>query len=194
MDQPERDPPPWEALITEHIRRDAGFFYRLAQRIVGRSAAEDACQQAFLNVWQQRHHLREPQRLRAYLAQVVVRESLQILRRRKRRQQALANHACQFPSSGPASASQRLALRESLLLALDELDADVRMAVVLRLIQGLSGREVSRMLKCSDAQVSRRLHRGMEQLRDRLRDWQPTPSRTEETSEGGASRGKGVER
>lgn len=55
MDQPERDPPPWEALITEHIRRDAGFFYRLAQRIAGRSAAEDACQQAFLNVWQQRH-------------------------------------------------------------------------------------------------------------------------------------------
>ncbi|HEX7008902.1 MAG TPA: sigma factor [Phycisphaeraceae bacterium] len=99
MDQPEHDPPPWEALITEHIRRDAGFFYRLVQRIVGRSAAEDACQQAFLNVWQQRHHLREPQRLRAYLAQVVVRESLLILRQRKRRQQALANHACQLPSS-----------------------------------------------------------------------------------------------
>jgi len=43
--------------------------------------------------------------------------------------------------------------------------------VTLRVMQGMSGREVTALLGISDGQVSKLLHRGMECLRSTLAPW-----------------------
>ncbi|MFP4146062.1 MAG: RNA polymerase sigma factor [Phycisphaeraceae bacterium] len=169
---------PWDDLLTEQVRGQAGFFRGVARRIVrDHSLAEDACQQAFMKTWHCRETIRDRGSLRAFLTRVVVRESLQLLRKRKRHGEVLHDQARQSGGDEKMSMPQRLALRESLLLALDRLDADTRTVIVLRLVRGLPGRQVGQMLDCSEAQVSRRTHRGMEALREHLQDWHPLASR-----------------
>ncbi len=52
--------------------------------------------------------------------------------------------------------------------ALAELPELTQTVVVLRLVEQLSGKEVKAILGCSGSEVSRRLHAGMDHLRERL--------------------------
>ena len=71
------------------------------------------------------------------------------------------------PSSMPDVARQ-VELRESVLAGLAQVDERVRTVVVMRMMEGLSGNEVAEILGCSAAEVSRRLHEGMDRLRELL--------------------------
>ncbi|MEX0654589.1 MAG: sigma-70 family RNA polymerase sigma factor [Phycisphaeraceae bacterium] len=155
----------WERAIEEQASEHGRFYFRVAQGILrDAAAAEDACQQALLRAWQQEEAIRDVDRIRAWLTRVVVNESLQVLRKRKREREVLADQRVQDNHSGDPGAG--LAVRETVRLALDELPEPTRTVVVLRLINGFTGNEVKAMLKCSASEVSRRLHAGMDQLRD----------------------------
>ena len=62
------------------------------------------------------------------------------------------------------------------MLAMDRLPETARMVVALRVMHGLSGNEVKDLLGCSAGEVSRQLHRGMEQLRGLLAEFQTGPA------------------
>ncbi|NLX21279.1 MAG: sigma-70 family RNA polymerase sigma factor [Phycisphaerae bacterium] len=132
-------------------------------------AAEDVCQEAFLKAMQKQAQIRDPNALAGWLLRVVVNESLALLRRRQVDERARDK----LKADGPhAEASLDGAEREEFTVqfqrVLGELPLQTQTVVVMRLVEGMSGNEVSRVLSCSPSEVSRRLHTGLEHLRQRL--------------------------
>ena len=160
----------WAKLLAEQAEENGRLYFRLAYRIVkDASAAEDACQQALLKAMNQGEQINDPGKLRAWLSQIVVRESLQLARKRgaeERRIGRLAPVQTSDQIRGEAEALQR-AVAEGL----DALDPQIRVVVVLRVLEGYSGNQVKELLNCSAADVSRRLHSGLAQLRPLLGEW-----------------------
>lgn len=158
----------WQRLLGEQVRRNARLFYQVAYRVLRNSAAaEDVCQQAFLAAWTERHSIREPGRLAAWLTRTIVNTSLQIMRRQRTERTVLTRLP---PARSVPSVSQALEDTETVTLALAALPENLRTVVVLRIMQGLSGREVQQLLGTSAAGVSRALHEGLERLRRTLAD------------------------
>src|SRR5215510_14986887 len=70
--------------FVEIVARHQAVVCGIAFGILGDFAAsEDAGQEAFLTAWQKLHELREPERLRAWLAQISRNAALGHLRRRR---------------------------------------------------------------------------------------------------------------
>ena len=169
----------WQSIFTEQTRQQELFYFRLAMRILGdAAAAEDACQRAFLRTWQRRGEINRVEAIRGYLARSVVNESLQLRRRRATERRALDGLARSASSGagGPIGASSAgrepcagLEQREWVWQALNQLHEPTRTVVVLRVMHGLTGQEVSRQLGCSASEVSRRMHDGLETLREAVR-------------------------
>lgn len=159
----------WHALLATEVRRSARLWFRLAHNVLhDPAAAEDVCQHALLKGWEQRDRLREGPALRSWLTRVVVNESLRILRRRNVERRGLRLAGTAQAAAGAAVSSD---LRESVLLALEQLPERSKAVVMLRLMQQLSGNETAELLGLSAGEVSRQLHAGMEQLRSLLDDW-----------------------
>lgn len=162
----------WQQAFGEQARFRGRLLFSLAQRIVhDADEAEDICQTAFARAWEQRQRIRQPDRLGAWLAQVVVNESLFRVRRRQSEQRMLMERGHEAVSESKQTAYEaieRVDLRETLLAVLAEVDEPTRTIVVLRVVRGMPGNEVSKLLGCSASEVSRRLHRGLEQLRREL--------------------------
>ena len=157
----------WDKLLTDQVRQNGRLFHDVALRILrDRQAAEDVCQQALAKAWERRDELHDDRRLQSWITRVVVNESLQLLRRRARERRSLEQiHAV----AAPSPPGRDMELRETVLAGLAKLPELTRTVVVLRIMQGLSGNEVKQMLDCSASEVSRRLHHGMEKLRDMLK-------------------------
>lgn len=78
-----------EAALIAQVKSNSCLFFRLAYGVVRDvQTAEDVCQQAFLRAWELRGRIRDVETLRAWLAKVVVNESLVVVRRRKTEQRA----------------------------------------------------------------------------------------------------------
>ena len=155
--------------FAELVRRHGQFYFRMAVRMLADPAdAEDACQSAFMKVWRNRHGIREPKKMKAYLTTAVIHSCQETIRRRQRsRTHGFATESDLPHAADPVPLTQ-LANRESIHAALAGLPDRTRTVVVMRLVQGLSGRETSKALSCSQSEVSRRLHDGMARLRDAL--------------------------
>jgi RNA polymerase sigma factor (sigma-70 family) len=165
------DPIDREKLLRQQIRDNSRLFFSLAHGLLRENeAAEDAVQHALLRAWENHRELANPSALKAWLCKVVVNESLRICRRRKIEVRAAA--VVPLPPGGwDKPAEQALDLRESIDSAMEKLPDTVREIVVLRVMEGISGGDVSRMLEISPSTVSRQLALGMEQLREHLADW-----------------------
>ncbi|HEX4125728.1 MAG TPA: sigma-70 family RNA polymerase sigma factor [Tepidisphaeraceae bacterium] len=160
----------WPKLLAQQFSRHSRLFFKLAYGVLrDSSAAEDACQQALLRALERPAELREVESLRAWLARIVVNESLQVRRRKKTEQRILTDHVIRSPSQ--SAEGEGWELREAILEAVERLPEPARSVVAMRLLDGMSGGQVKELLECSDAHVSRELHRGMELLRDVLREW-----------------------
>jgi RNA polymerase sigma-70 factor (ECF subfamily) len=151
---------------------DSGLFQSIAFNILrDAAAAEDACQQAFLQAMEKGGSLREPEKLRAWLCRTVTNCALQTVRKQKRLVvdgEYVEKH-CSLNHHSHPRFSHRLILIE----ALGMLEEDTRVVVVMRILEEMSGNYVARTLGISPAEVSRRLHAGMEQLRHQLHDLEP---------------------
>ena len=75
------------------------------------------------------------------------------------------------PNEGPESLAVNSELREHLEEALDMLPPNLKAAVVLRDVQGLSNEESSETLDISVSSLKARLHRGRVLLRKQLQDY-----------------------
>src|SRR6266545_4882362 len=87
--------------FVEIVARHQAMMCGIALRILGDFAAsEDAGQEAFLTAWRKLHELREPERLRAWLAQIARNAALGHLRRTRRHESL--DHAMVLPDESPA--------------------------------------------------------------------------------------------
>jgi len=155
----------FRALVEQHIR-DA---YRLALGFVqDHDKAEDVVQEAFIRAHASLRSFRGEARFKTWLSRIVMNIALSHLRQDRRRQEW----------EGPLASSEALAntghaladdTKDHLERALHELPTLQRAVVILRHIDGLSTREVSAILKCSEGTVKTHLFRGLKKMRQKLR-------------------------
>lgn len=179
---------------AQHIAR------RYSEAICGRAPdSEDALQEALLRTFRHAGRIRQPAAFRAWLYKTVKNACL-VGRRRPaagpRQLQSLddAAHADRFePADTRPAADERFARLESadaIRKTLAALPASYREAVFLRDLEGLSTKEVARVLGISEANVKVRLHRAHERLR-MLMDGRPFLTSARD-AKGGSSRRRGT--
>ncbi len=132
------------------------------------AASEDVAQEAFLTAWRKIQELREPDKLRSWLAQIARNAALGQLRRRK----PLADFSeAEEIADTAALPDEVTAISEEARLvegALGDLPEKYRMPLVLFYRQEQSVRAVADALQLSEDAVKQRLSRGREMLRARF--------------------------
>ena len=157
---------------------NAGFVYNVAYRMMGNPHdAEEVAQDAFVSAFKARNRFRGESQATTWLYRITVNAALMRLRRDKRRREMTVSEDARpdAPSSdqaelpGPAALNSELG--DKLAAAVDDLPDDLRTAVVLRDIQGLSNLEAADILGVSIPALKARLHRGRVVIRGKLSEY-----------------------
>ncbi len=136
-----------------------GMLYRISVSIVHHSYdAQDAVQQAVINAWAHRGRVEESY-FRAWLTRIVINECHTVLRKRKRLVPTEDMGVYEVHQQPPD-----IALRD----ALDRLNEQQRLPLLLHYMEGFSEQEVAKALRLPVTTVKGRMHRGREALRKQL--------------------------
>jgi RNA polymerase sigma-70 factor (ECF subfamily) len=137
------------------------------------TAAEETAQDAFVRAYESLHTFRGDAAFATWLYRIVTNLSLNRVKQLQRERQVV-DRGQQVPMlehAGEASWQPDVpedGLREEIEKALHELPTLQRAVVLLRHFEGLSTKQVSGILRCSEGTVKTHLFRGMEKLRIRL--------------------------
>jgi RNA polymerase sigma-70 factor (ECF subfamily) len=157
--------------------------YRFSLLVCGRADdADDAMQEALLKTYRYAARIREPEAFRAWLYRTVRNACLIGRRKRANEPDHLVSlddtaadadgreHHVDAVDSGrnPEDQAINSSLRSRLLRSLAAVPRPYRVVVVLREIEGLSTREVAKVMGISEANVKTRLHRARLLLREHL--------------------------
>ena len=161
--------------LAELYDRYAGLAYGVAMRVLGDPGrAEDAVQEAFMNVWKQASSFDgERGSLRAWLLASVRNRSIDYLRGRgahERREEELQPEVAY--GEGPPDPWREVALsleRAAVRDAMASLPAEQRQAIELAYFGGYTHSEISDMTRVSLGTVKGRMRLGLEKLSSYLR-------------------------
>jgi RNA polymerase sigma-70 factor, ECF subfamily len=159
------DPDAREQLVRRHL----DDVYRLTSRILGdRDLAQDATQDAFVNALGALHRFRGDASFRTWLLRIAVNAARSVGRRQVRRREVTLVLAEQEPSVGPDAATQVERSMEAARVeqVLARLPKKQRLAVALRIQQGLSYAEIGAALDCSEGAARVNYHLGVKRLRE----------------------------
>jgi RNA polymerase sigma-70 factor (ECF subfamily) len=162
----------FEALADVHADR----LYAVALRFLGDGGeAEDVLQETLLRAWRGIRRFEGRAMVFTWLYRIAVNESNRALERRQRRRSNVHvdEQAIELPApsrDGPARQVERQELREALQLAISELSAPCRTALVLRDIVGLSTREAAEIAGVGEAALKSRLHQARLRVRALVSD------------------------
>jgi RNA polymerase sigma-70 factor (ECF subfamily) len=163
----------FELLVRRHERP----VFRLALRMLGnREEAEDVTQDALLSLHRHGHRFRRESRFSTFVYRVAANAALnrrRTLGRSRTRERLLAERQSggfDAPSAprDPGEAAAGAEVQARVHAALQELPADLRIAVVLYDIEGLPYGEIARVLEVPEGTVKSRIHRARNALRERL--------------------------
>lgn len=168
-----------EQALEALLMRAQEIAYRFSRVICGAGAAdaEDAMQEALINVYRRANEIREPKAFRAWLYRTVKNACLIGRRKRVHEPTRLLSIDELMPGEGfpvpsrdrtPEQLAMDARARARLKRALAALPPAFRMTVFLRDIEGLSTREVAEVMDVSEDNVKTRLHRARLQLRREL--------------------------
>lgn len=169
--------PTWAELVTDHTEQ----VYRLAYRLTGnKHDAEDLTQDVFVRVFKSIHAFK-PGTLEGWLHRITTNLFLDGARRKQRiRMDALSiapDHVW-GSATGPEDLHVDAALDGDVGAALDSLNAEQRVAVVLCDIEGLAYDEIAEVLDIKLGTVRSRIARGRAQLREALAHRAPVEGHT----------------
>jgi RNA polymerase sigma-70 factor (ECF subfamily) len=137
--------------------------YRLAWAILGDDdEAQDATQEAFIKAWRNRRSLRDPDRLEAWLSRILVNSCRDRLRSRTRSGARLVELE---DVQSAHDHVERASTRDELDRALDSLDPDHRIVVILRFWADLTVDDIAERIGVPSGTVKSRLHHSMRMLR-----------------------------
>lgn len=154
----------FRCLVEGHMRQA----YNLAFRFVNdHDAAEEVAQEAFVRVFQSLHSFRGEAGFSTWLHRIVTNLSLNRLKAMKRRNEESLDPAVHgmIPA---AEGGGEIDLRAHVERALHELPTLQRAVVILRHLNGMTTRDVGRILNCSEGTVKTHLFRGLEKMRVKL--------------------------
>jgi len=156
-----------EQAFTRVAVEIAPRLHAVAYRILrDRGLAEDAVQQALLDMWQDLPGLRDQDRFDAWSMRVLVRVSYAIAKRR--RHHLLDVDALPVPMGTAEAGYLAVVQRDQLERGFARLPVEQRAAIVLHHYLGLPVREVASVLGAREETVRTRLRRGMTTLRTAL--------------------------
>jgi RNA polymerase sigma-70 factor (ECF subfamily) len=154
----------------------ADRIFMLLLRLLGdRGDAEDVAQEVMLRAWRAIGAFRGNSSYFTWLYRIAVNEANRALQRRSRRPASvpIGPDELQLPGSGlddPALRAEIRELRVALLRALHELPPDLRIAIVLRDIEGLSTRDAAEISGVGQAAFKSRLHQARLRVRAAVGD------------------------
>lgn len=150
--------------------KDAMVNY-LARLCGSRARAEELAQECFVRLYQYRERYREEGKLAALLYRIATNLAYSETRRRQRRQLLSLGGVLPMAESEPVTPEAELLAREAqaqLLWALRQVKLRFRAPLVLHAIEGLSYREVARVLGCAENTVKSRISRARRMVREQL--------------------------
>jgi len=152
-----------EALYRRHVRRVTNA----VTRMIGRTAdADDAVQEAFLIAFTRLPDLRDPAAFKGWLSQIAVNEVRAKLRRRKwLKRLALDREEDDVTLESLASREATPDVKAELArldAVIARMDPELRMAWMLRYVEGWELTEVATALGCSLATAKRRIKKARE--------------------------------
>ena len=155
--------------LFEGVVRDRLEFFRgIARRILwNRADADDALQNALLKAWRARLIIRRPERMAGWIARIVMNESYNILRIRKRRNETELEELPETEAP-PDNITEAEYLRlEEAIASLPEI---YRETVHVASLSGLDTNDAAAMLGCTPNTLYIRIHRARKLLQEALKD------------------------
>lgn len=166
------DPSAFNRLMEMHERR----MYAVALRMcANREDAQDCLQEAMLRVYRSIGSFKGQSSFSTWVYRITMNTCLDELRRRKNRQNTSLDGLLDqgwSPTDGenaPEKSAVQNEARKVLHSAIRELPDDMRSAIVLRDIHGLSYEEIAQSLDINVGTIKSRISRGREKLRERLK-------------------------
>jgi len=167
--------------FEELVRRYEQKVYNIAFRMLGKEEeAKDAMQDSFLRAYRFISKFKGESTFYTWLYRITTNVCLTRLKQRQKKEsltlsldQPIADaedaqrEIPDFKYS-PELLHERQVMQKALQSAINELPSEYRSVIVLRELQGLSNKEVSKALRLTVASVKSRLHRGRVFLRNRL--------------------------
>lgn len=154
------------------MRRHESRMYAVAVRMCGnREDAQDCVQDAMLRVYRALDRFKGQSSFSTWVYRITMNTCLDELRRRKVRASTSLDTLLEsgWSPSDETDTPERHALRSeqrtALAKAIAELPEDMRSAIVLRELQGLSYEEISEVLTVNVGTIKSRISRGREKLR-----------------------------
>jgi RNA polymerase sigma-70 factor (ECF subfamily) len=137
--------------------------------------AEEVMQDTFLSAYRARDRFRGASQVTTWLYRIAVNAALMRLRKKSRKVEVptdpaviVASHDSPDPAVTPDQAALGSELAGVIQRSIGTLPPELRAAVVLRDVQGLSNEEAAGALKLSVSALKTRLHRGRVALRAQL--------------------------
>ena len=154
-------------LVERHMRGAYDIAYHF---LASHDDAQDMAQEAFVRVHRSLGSFRGDAEFGTWLYRIVTNLSMNRLRQRKSRARfEVRTDEIAQNTAGPDPAWEGQSdLTAHIERALHELPALQRAVVMLRHLNGLSTREVSSILQCSEGTVKTHLHRGLRNMRKML--------------------------
>jgi RNA polymerase sigma-70 factor (ECF subfamily) len=154
------------------VERYWSMVYSVARRIVGtHDEAVDVTQEAFVRAYEHLSDFARESRFSTWLLRVANNYALD-LTRRKRARQRLQVHVPVYGGFAPADSAAISKEEESRLEeVLRGLTRHQRLALVLKVVHGMSTPEVAGILGCSEGTVRVHLHQARKALRERWEGW-----------------------
>jgi RNA polymerase sigma-70 factor, ECF subfamily len=156
-----------EQLVRLHL----DDVYRLTYRVLGdRELAQDAAQDAMVNALRALDRFRGDASLRTWLLRIALNAARSVGRRRVRRREVSLVLASEEPSrdADPAVRVEERMEVDRVDRLLQKLPPKQRLAVALRVQQGLSYAEIAATLGCSEGAARVNYHLGVKRLRGLL--------------------------
>jgi RNA polymerase sigma-70 factor (ECF subfamily) len=167
--------------FEELIQRYEQKVYNIAYRMLGNpEEAKDAMQDSFLRSYRFINKFKGESTFYTWLYRITTNVCLTRLKQRQKKESLTLSldepiadaedtqrEIPDFKYS-PELLHERQAMQKALQSAINELPSEYRSVIVLRELQGLSNKEVSKALRLTVASVKSRLHRGRVFLRNRL--------------------------
>lgn len=146
-------------LVKKHYSRAINIAYSLLSNLAD---AQDAAQEAFLNIYRKLKDFRMDASFSTWLYRVVVNSCYDLMRKRKIKQVPLDDLLELIPAAEDKSDYLK---KETVQLALEGLPFEYRSAIVLREMQGLSYAEIAKILNISMGTVESRIFRARQMLK-----------------------------
>ena len=153
-----------EQTFSQLVQEHQAMLFRVAYTLLHHQEdCRDALQDALIKAWRNIHTLRNPDVFRSWMIRIVVNCAKDALRKKKIQLVEL---------SGDLSAPEDPVEDEDLASALSQLDESLRLPIALYYMEGLSVREISKVLYLPQSTVKNRLFRGRKKLAETLNDYQ----------------------